>query len=820
MNAPTKAPAMVTLTIDGKEITVPQGTTVYHACKQLGIEIPIFCYLDRLPPFGACRVCMVEVEKMGKPQTSCTLEAKEGMVVKTQSTMAEEARKQIIEFLLLNHPLDCPICDRGGECPLQDNTLRYGPGMSRFFEEKRRFKKPLPLGPVLMLDRERCIVCARCTRFGDLMAGDHALEFIERGYKTEVGTPDGGPAESKFIGNTIMICPVGALTSQVYRFRARPWDNDSTNSTCTLCPVGCSMILDSRDGQIMRTRSRENRDVNDIWLCDKGWFGYEFTYHPDRLTQPLVRRDGQLESASWEEALVLIASRIQSAKGKGKVAAFGGNPLTFEENYLFQKLMREGAGTNHVDHRIGMPITSLEEEGIGPGMEMTIGECEELSFAALVGLDLTEQFPVVWLRLRQAINKGAKVTYLGHYAPEIAPYLSETVIHKPGQELEILKQHLPRMAEIAKQGKKGAIFVGRQYLANPQRYVILAQLLELRQLFPNLTLNIMEGRGNSMGARLAGMRPEFGPFGKPVNSPGMNALQVLESAAQEGWDFLYVAGVNPALQFPSKLWQEARSKMEFLVVQDLFLTETAQQADVVLPTLTFIEKEGSFINIEGRVQTLMPGKEVPENIYGDAEIFLKIAKKLNITLDLDPSFADKLNQERLLLNRPQKLEAKQTSESVETKNQGTLVATFSRTLFDHGVRMKHDPHLVWLAKEPRLRLSSKEGIKRGLNDDDTVRISANGNSIVAKIKFDEQVAAETIIIPLGFEKEVPVHELGTRLMNGLPVEIRRETERHSREWGVESQNFEVRRKQQGGGSQQQGIGNQEREMWNPRKESK
>jgi NADH-quinone oxidoreductase subunit G len=387
MSEPNQPPPLVHLTIDGKEVNVPKGTTVYQACKQLGIEIPIFCYLDRLPPFGACRVCLVEVEKMAKPQTSCTLEVKEGMVVKTQSQMAEQGRKEIIEFLLINHPLDCPICDRGGECPLQENTLRYGPGISRFFEDKRRFKKPLALGPVLMLDRERCIVCARCTRFGDLMAGDHALEFIERGYKTEVGTPDGGPAESKFIGNTIMICPVGALTSQVYRFRARPWDNDSTNSTCTLCPVGCRMILDSRDGQIMRTRSLENRDVNDIWLCDKGWFGYEFTYHPDRLRQPLIRRHDQLEPASWEEAFSLVASKIQAAKPQGKIAAFGGNPLTFEENYLFQKLMREGAGTSHLDHRIGMPIFSLEEEGLAPGMEMAIGECEDLSFATRIGFN-------------------------------------------------------------------------------------------------------------------------------------------------------------------------------------------------------------------------------------------------------------------------------------------------------------------------------------------------------------------------------------------------------------------------------------------------
>lgn len=776
MIASATASAMINLTIDGKAVSVPQGTTVYQACRQIGIEIPIFCYLDRLPPFGACRVCLVEVEKMAKPQTSCTLEAKEGMVVKTQSKMAEDGRKEIIEFLLLNHPLDCPICDRGGECPLQENTLKYGPGMSRFFEEKRKFKKPLALGPVLMLDRERCIVCARCTRFGDLLAGDHALELLERGYKTEIGTPGGGAAESKFIGNTIMICPVGALTSQVYRFRARPWDNESTNSTCTLCPVGCSMILDSRDGQIMRTRSRENRDVNDIWLCDKGWFGYEFTYHPDRLAQPLIRRNGRLEPAAWDEAFSLIASKMQAAKPKGKLAAFGGNPLTFEENYLFQKLMREGADVNHVDHRIGMPLISLEEEGIGPGMEMTIGECEELSFAALIGLDLTEQFPVIWLRLRQAINKGAHVIFMGHFAPEIDPYLAETILHPPGQELEVLKQQLPKIADLVKQGKKGALFVGRQYLANPQRRTILSELLKLSQSTQNLTLNIMEGKGNSMGARLAGMRPEFGPFGKAVDKPGMNALQVLQSAAREGWDFLYVAGANPALQFPSKLWNEACAKLGFLVVQDLFLTQTAQQADVILPTLTFIEKGGSFINIEGRVQSLLPGKEVPENIYGDGEIFMELAKKLNLNLDIDSDFAEKLNLKRFPLTRPQQLEPKVQSNQSPPSNHEALSATFSRLLFDHGVRMKHDPHLVWLAKEPILRIQDQEGMKRGLQDGDTVRVSANDSSVIAKVRFDKRVAEGTIVLPLGFEQEVPVHELGDRLMNGMQVAIRREIE--------------------------------------------
>lgn len=763
---------MINLTIDGSQISVPKGTTVYTAAKQLGIGIPIFCYQDRMPPFGACRVCLVEVENMPKPQTSCTLVATEGMVVKTQSTMATEGRDQILEFLLINHPLDCPICDRGGECPLQDQTIKYGPGLSRFFEEKRHFKKPYALGPVLMLDRERCIQCARCTRFGDIVAGDHALEFIDRGYRTEVGTPDGKPAASKFIGNTIMICPVGALTSQVYRFRARPWDNDQTKSTCTLCPVGCSLSLDSRDGEIMRTRTCENSQVNDIWLCDKGWFGYEFVSHPDRLQTPLIRKGGVLEPASWDEAITLIAEKLKEAKPNKKLAAFGGNALTFEDNLLFQQIMRQGAGVNHVDHRIGLPIFNLFDEAIAPKMEIPIAECEDLSYAVLAGLDITEDFPVIWLRLRQAINKGAIVLFLGHYAPEIAQYLSKTVLHAPGKEIEKIKEHLPEIMVLTKQGKKGALFVGRQYLASPQRREILSEFVKIRHTTPNVSLNIMEGSENSMGARLAGMHPALGPLGRRLSQPGFDAVKILENAANDGWDFLYVAGANPAIKFPLKMWSEARAKLKFLVVQDLFLTETAQQADVVLPVLSFVEKFGSFINIAGRVQQLQPGKKIPENIFGDSQIFTWLAEKLEL-VDFGPhnvGTAVQTTEEQL-----QKSEIKREERSVDNaENQDSnciiLAATFVNTLFDHGVRMKHNAHLVQMAKEPRVRLHPIEAIKIGLKENQQVNVRANGNQMTVKIQLDKNVAEGTLVIPLGFP-EIPAYELGPNLMNGLQVSV-------------------------------------------------
>jgi len=736
---------LINLTIDGQAIAVPKGTTVYTAAQRLGITIPIFCYQDRMPPFGACRMCLVEVEKFPKLQASCTLEVAEGMIVKTQSKPAVDGRKGIIEFLLINHPLDCPICDRGGECPLQEQALDHGPGASRFYEQKRKFSKRKPLGPVLMLDRERCIQCARCTRFGDVLAGDHALEFIDRGYRMEVGTPDGGPAESKFIGNTIMICPVGALTSQVYRFRARPWDNEPTNSTCTLCPVGCSLILDQRDGEIMRTRVREDRNVNDIWLCDKGWFGYEFVYHPDRLRQPLAKKNGKLEPITWDEAFTLAAEKLKSAQ---QMAAFGGSTLTTEELYLFQKLVREGCHSPNVDYRIGQPLFSLEQEGASPGMVEGIESLEKLDYIVLAGLDLTEEFPVLWLRIRQALNKGAKMVFSGYFDPEISRYCAEKIIHAPGDELNALnKIQLPN-------GKKGAILVGSQYLANPNRKAILAALQG-----KHMPLHIMEGNNNSQGARLAGMHPELLPLGQKAPKKGLDALEAL----QAGIDLLWVAGANPALKFPSKIWKAARQKLHFLIVQDLFLTETAAEADLVLPTLSFIEKGGHFINIEGRSQALLPGKEIPNQILSDGEIFTQIATKLNMPLQIAPEFLAALTKEW----QPYAAAAPVKGESAAPKP-AELAAVFAHRLFDKGVRMNHDPHLAQLAKKPYAWLNPQEGEKRGLKALDKVDL----NGVSAQVNFDATVAPGTIVLPLGF-KELPAYELAAPLLNGLAVTVRK-----------------------------------------------
>lgn len=733
----------ITITIDGKHITIPKGTTVYKAIEQLGINVPIFCYQDRMPPFGACRVCLVEVEKMPKLQASCTLEATEGMVIHTQSEKALKGRSDIIEYLLINHPLDCPICDKGGECPLQENAYNHGPGLSRFFEDKRKFNKPLPLGPVLMLDRERCIMCGRCTRFGDLLAGDHALEVIDRGYRSEIGTPNGLPVKSKFIGNTISICPVGALTSQVYRFRARPWDNDSIESSCTLCPVGCSFILDSRDGEIMRTRALENRRVNDIWLCDKGWFGYEFVYHPERLTEPLIYG----KKATWEEAFDFIEKKLRILNAD-RMALFGGNPLTLEENYLFQSLGRNVLKTAHLDHRIGLTHLTPEEEVISPGMEIKISDCENLETIIFLGTDITEEFPVLWLRLRQAINKGAKVIYAGNYLPEIERYFTEIYLHKPGEELAILQ----KINFIT----NAAIFIGNQYLSSLYRSEILEHLQRIKKE-KQCTLNLLEGSGNSLGARWAGMHPHFEPEGKHARKAGLNAFQVLEEAAKNSWDFIYCAGANPAGKVSNDYWKKVRANTHFIVVQDLFLTETAKEADVVLPTLSFIEKRGRMINIEGSFQYLQPGKEIPENLLSDGEIFTKIAKHLGHIIE----------PKNL---KPYEITAVTGNKKEKTIHKGQFYAVFTHHLFDHGIRMKHNPRLLEQTKTPPILMNQKDGLQMNLKNEDIIQVTFNGKSMVSKVLLSHKVSESVLLLPLGFE-EIPLNELQNNLRNGLTIEV-------------------------------------------------
>ncbi|WP_181803510.1 NADH-quinone oxidoreductase subunit G, partial [Streptomyces shenzhenensis] len=406
---------LVTLTIDGIEISVPKGTLVIRAAEQLGIEIPRFCDHPLLDPVGACRQCIVEVEGQRKPMASCTITCTDGMVVKTQLTspVAEKAQHGIMEMLLINHPLDCPVCDKGGECPLQNQAMSHGNAESRFDGRKRTYEKPVPISTQVLLDRERCVLCARCTRFSNQVAGDPMIELLERGALQQVGIGEGDPFESYFSGNTIQICPVGALTSAAYRFRSRPFDLVSSPSVCEHCSGGCATRTDHRRGKVMRRLAANDPEVNEEWICDKGRFAFRYAQQKDRLETPLVRGDqGVLEPASWPEALEAAARGLAAARSRAGVLT--GGRLTVEDAYAYSKFARVALDTNDIDFRAR--VHSSEEAdflaariaGCGhdlDGTGVTYASLEKAPAVLLVGFESEEEAPGVFLRLRKAWRK-------------------------------------------------------------------------------------------------------------------------------------------------------------------------------------------------------------------------------------------------------------------------------------------------------------------------------------------------------------------------------------------------------------------------------
>ncbi|MCZ1009208.1 NADH-quinone oxidoreductase subunit G [Streptomyces lydicus] len=413
---------LVTLTIDGIEISVPKGTLVIRAAELLGIEIPRFCDHPLLDPAGACRQCIVEVEGQRKPMASCTITCTDGMVVKSQLTspVAEKAQRGVMELLLINHPLDCPVCDKGGECPLQNQAMQVGDPESRFEGKKRTFAKPVPISTQVLLDRERCVLCARCTRFSNQIAGDPMIELVERGALQQVGTGEGDPFQSYFSGNTIQICPVGALTSAAYRFRSRPFDLVSSPSVCEHCAGGCATRTDHRRGKVMRRLAANDPEVNEEWICDKGRFAFRYAQQRDRLEQPLVRNPetGELEPASWPEALEAAARGLSAAKGRTGVLT--GGRLTVEDAYAYAKFARIALDTNDIDFRAR--VHSAEEAeflashvaGHGrdlDGTAVTYTALEQAPAVLLAGIEAEEEAPGVFLRLRKAHRKSGQRTF-------------------------------------------------------------------------------------------------------------------------------------------------------------------------------------------------------------------------------------------------------------------------------------------------------------------------------------------------------------------------------------------------------------------------
>ena len=662
-----KTDGLVHLTIDDKPVAVPPGTVVWAAAKQAGIEIPIYCYHPKMPPLGACRMCFVEVEKMPKPpQTACTTVVSEGMIVHTKTEKVLKARRGTLEFLLINHPLDCPICDQAGECDLQDFTLRHGPGGTRFEMEKRHFPKPIPMSKEVLLDRERCIHCQRCTRFCSEISMDNGLVMIQRGFRMEVGTAPGHAFDSIFSGNTVEICPVGALTSSSYRFRARPWELRRAPGICTNCSVGCNARLDVRVDKLMRLSSRQNDEIDDGWLCNRGRWGFD-SVNDNRLRTPLVRQGDKLEPTTWEQAYYLITSRLASTAkmhGPQSIGGIGSTRTTNEETYLFQKLLREVLDTPNVDHHHGaFPAPRDPLTGQPWLMTNSIAEIEKASHIVLIASDPYERQPILNLRIKKAMKAGARIfivnegaTELDRFAaskitiPQNAAGLATKVLLAKALEGERatgkyddLRARATQEAADAKQSFDAATLAQLEKLADEIAGAKGAIILydELATLAPNcadlaadvqalavVTDNLghpgagagpLFGDANSLGARDMGLLPDVLPGYQPAPTQGLSYEQMLKSNDIRA---LFVMGANP-LRHGS-----LPPNLEFLVVQDITLSETAQQADVVLPAVSFAEKDGSMTNVDRHVQRVRRALRPLPGAKADWEILLALANHL------------------------------------------------------------------------------------------------------------------------------------------------------------------------------------------------
>jgi NADH-quinone oxidoreductase subunit G len=643
---------LVSLTIDDVEVSVPEGTLVIRAAELIGVQIPRFCDHPLLDPVGACRQCLVEIPDAGngrpipKPQASCTLPVAPGMVVRTQVTspVADKAQQGIMEFLLINHPLDCPICDKGGECPLQNQAMSNGRGETRFKEQKRTFAKPISISANVLLDRERCVLCARCTRFSEQIAGDPFIALIERGALQQVGIYEKEPFESYFSGNTIQICPVGALTSSAYRFRARPFDIVSTPSVCEHCASGCALRTDHRRGRVTRRLAGDDPEVNEEWNCDKGRFAFLYDRQPDRLTRPLVRdeEDGQLRPASWPAAFLVAARGLKGAMGK--VGVLAGGRLPAEDAYAYAKFARAVLGTNDIDFR-ARPHSQEEADFLAAAVaaqtQVTYSDLETARAVVLAGFEPEEESPIVFLRLRKAFRKhGTRVYTLAPYATRGLGKLGGTLLPSaPGDEATALRA-LADDGQVALDAG-GLILVGERLAGVPGA---LSAALELART-TGARLAWVPRRAGERGALEAGCLPGLLPGGRPVSDasarvdvaaawgidtvpsrPGRSTGEML-AAAQEGDIGAFVVGGVELADLPDPhAAHAALAAVPFLVSLEVRASEVTELADVVFPVAPVSERAGSFVDWEGRVRPFGNVLRTP-GVLPDVRVLAGIAEE-------------------------------------------------------------------------------------------------------------------------------------------------------------------------------------------------
>ncbi|MBF6166362.1 NADH-quinone oxidoreductase subunit G [Streptomyces gardneri] len=775
----TGAPApadLVTVTIDDNAVSVPAGTLLIRAAELIGIQIPRFCDHPLLDPVGACRQCLVEVEGQRKPVASCTMAVADGMVVRTQLTSpaADKAQEGVMELLLINHPLDCPVCDKGGECPLQNQAMSTGRAESRFDGHKRTYPKPIPLSTAVLLDRERCVLCARCTRFSQQIAGDPFIELMDRGALQQVGTAQAEPLDSYFSGNTVQICPVGALTGTAYRFRARPFDLVSSPNVCEHCASGCAQRTDHRRGKVLRRLAGDDPQVNEEWNCDKGRWAFTYATEPDRLTTPLVRGwDGELAPASWSEALAAAAEGLAAAFGNAGVLV--GGRVTEEDAYAYAKFARVALGTNDIDFRTR--AHSAEEADFlaarvaGQDSTVTYDSMEAAPVVLLVGFEPEEESPIVYLRLRKAARKRGLPVY------SLAPYTSRGLERMSGRLMRAVPGAEPHLLDAIRTGE--ITTPG----ADPARLADLARLLRE----PGAVIMVGERmagiagalsaavrladetgaalawvprRAGERGAVEAGALPCLLPGGRPVADPrarqqvravwnvpelpvgaGRDTTAILEAAS--GLAALVIGGVDVADLPDPAAALAAIDAARFVVSLELRRSPVTERADVVFPVAAAMEKAGTFRTWEGRPRPFAAalGDDMVRRQtapLSDQRVLHAIADEMSVRLGLPDAESARAELAELGAWDGAPVTAPtHPPNPLPRPEPGTAVLAGWRMLLDAGRMQDGEPNLAGIARPPVVRLSAATAAELGVQPDDPVTVASSRGAVTLPLMISD-----------------------------------------------------------------------------------
>jgi NADH-quinone oxidoreductase subunit G len=734
---PVAEKSPVTFELDGRKVIAPAGTMLVDAAALHGVEIPIFCYEPRLgAPIGACRMCLVEVEGMRGLQTACSTPVTPDMVVRTQNETVKDAQDGVLEMLLANHPLDCPVCDKGGECPLQDRTFRFGPGKTRFMEPKRHFPKPLDLSPLIALDRERCITCFRCVRFSQDVSQDKDLIFEERGDHTYIATESGGEYTGRFTGNVIDLCPVGALTSNPYRFTARPWDVVNTPSVCGHCSVGCNTELTGREGKIVRVTGRPdpNMEVEEGWICDRGRWAYPSTFGPDRVTEAIIREGTEERTVPLEEAVDFAARLL----GRGAAPGFLlGGTATVEEGFLAQELAK--ALPNGTTGRLGVEATHLAALRALPGGELA--DIDEADLVVVMGGDPSHAQPVVELRVRKAHRRGARVLVVGP-RPTPLDALGMAVRTDCGRLMTCL-EHLGD----ALTGSRTPVVVWDEAdLANdPPMARRLARLLADRPSARQIELAIDT---NGVGLRALGI-----PAGN-----------LIDDARSAGVGTMVAIHADPESGPGAAEWADALPRVGPIIAIASHHSALTKRAAVVLPALTAYEQEGVLVSMTGRAQRLRPGAVGPAAAAAGWELLVALSHRVGTALPYrtarqafdgaaaaNPAFAgmsyDTLGVAGQATARPTTPADDAPRFEVETEGEGLDLVPCATVFGDTGAAQSDA--LVSVLTSPRVQLSPADAETIGLNGDTRVRLRSPHGELVAAVGVDARVRRGAVLVTLG-----------------------------------------------------------------------